>query len=280
MKQAERRRIVVAVAPVGKGDPPPAGNPLSPEEVARTAIDCARAGAAMVHLHVRDNAGSQTADLDAFAQTLDMVRESSDIVIQGSTGGVSDLTLEERCAALNDPRVEVASLNMGSVNFEETVYINSLPDIRYWASRMQSAKVVPELEIFEAGMLTAVSRLVDEKTLKPPYYFNFGLGFHHALPADPTSLFFLKSMLPADSPWGLVHDKMTDLTLLAAAIGLGAAIVRVGFEDSIFYAPGEAARSNVELVEKLVAMIRSMGCEPASPSDARRLMGVTLLRGN
>jgi 3-keto-5-aminohexanoate cleavage enzyme len=229
----------------------------------------------MVHLHVRDQAGRQTADLSAFAQTLDMVRESCDIVIQGSTGGVSDLTLEERCVALNDPRVEVASLNMGSVNFEETVYINSLPDIRYWASQMQSAKVVPELEIFEAGMLTAVSRLVDEKTLQPPYYFNFGLGFHHALPADPTSLFFLKSMLPPGSPWGLVHDKMTDLTLLAAAIGLGAAIVRVGFEDSIFYAPGEAARSNVELVEKLVGMVRSMGCEPASPSEARRLMGVT-----
>ncbi|MEJ2474177.1 MAG: 3-keto-5-aminohexanoate cleavage protein, partial [Desulfobacterales bacterium] len=153
MKQAERRRIVVAVAPVGKGDPPPAGNPLSSEEVARTAIDCTRAGAAMIHLHVRDQAGSQTADLKAFAQTLDMIRESCDIVIQGSTGGISDLTLEERCVALDDPRVEVASLNMGSVNFEETVYINSLPDIRYWASRMQSANVIPELEIFEAGML-------------------------------------------------------------------------------------------------------------------------------
>ena len=82
-------------------------------------------------------------------------------------------------------------------------------------------------------------------------------------------------MLPPGSPWGLVHDKMTDLSLLAAAIGLGASIVRVGFEDSTFYAPGEAARSNVVLVEKLVAMIRSMGCEPASPSDARQLMGVT-----
>ena len=87
MKQTERRRIVVAVAPVGKGDPPPAGNPLSPEEVARTAIDCARAGAAMIHLHVRDKAGSQTADLSAFVQSLDMIRDSCDIVIQGSTGG-------------------------------------------------------------------------------------------------------------------------------------------------------------------------------------------------
>lgn len=129
MQSTKRRRIVVAVAPVGKGNPPPSGNPISPEEVARTVIDCARVGAAMVHLHVRDQAGSQTADLSAFAQTLDMLRESCDIVIQAFTGGASDLTVEERCAALNASRVKVASLNMGSVNFEETVYINSLPDI-------------------------------------------------------------------------------------------------------------------------------------------------------
>jgi 3-keto-5-aminohexanoate cleavage enzyme len=275
MVKTARRRIIVAVAPVGKGDRPPPGNPSSPEEVARTVITCARAGAAMAHLHVRDEAGKQTAELSAFEQTLALIREASDIVVQGSTGGASHLSsAEERCVALTDRRVEVASLNMGSVNFEESVYVNTLPDIRYWAGRMHSAAVVPELEIFEAGMLAVVSRLVDEGALQPPYYFNFGLGFHHALPADPTCLFFLTSMLPPGVPWGLVHDKMTDLSLLAVAVGLGATVVRVGFEDSLYFAPGEAARSNAVLVEKLVAVIRAMGCEPASPSEARRLLGV------
>ncbi len=208
-------------------------------------VDCTRAGASMVHLHVRDAAGQQTAELEAFSYTLDLIRKESDIIIQGSTGGLADLSLEERCVAVDEPRVEVASLNMGSANIKETVYINTLPDIRYWAGRMRQNRVVPELEIFEAGMIPAAFHLIREEAITPPYYFNVCLGFHHALPADPTSLFFLKSMIPPESPWGLVHDGMTDLSLLAAAIGLGATIVRVGFEDSIFFAPGEKASNRI-----------------------------------
>ena len=274
MKNNQRRKIVVAVAPVGKGDPPIDGNPLSPEEVAQAVVDCARVGASMVHLHVRGAAGQQTAEMDAFSHTLDLIRNESDIIVQGSTGGLADLSLEERCVAVDEPRVEVASLNMGSANFKETVYINTLPDIRYWARRMRQNKVVQELEIFEAGMIPAAFRLIRDEAITPPYYFNVCLGFHHALPADPTSLFFLKTMIPTECSWGLVHDGMTDLSLLAAAIGLGASIVRVGFEDSIFFAPGEPARSNAELVEKLAGMIRSMGCDLASPEEARRILTI------
>jgi len=274
MQNTQRRKIVVAVAPVGKGNSPIDGNPLSPEEVARAVVDCARAGASMVHLHVRDASGQQTAEMVAFSHTLDLIRNESDIIVQGSTGGLADLSLEDRCVAVDESRVEVASLNMGSANFKETVYINTLPDIRYWARRMRQNKVVPELEIFEAGMIAAAFRLIREEAITPPYYFNVCLGFHHALPADPTSLFFLKSMIPPESFWGLAHDGMTDLSLLAAAVGLGASIVRVGFEDSIFFAPGEAARTNAELVENLADMIRRMGCELASPEEARRILSV------
>ena len=274
MKQNQRRKIVIAVAPVGKEDPPVNGNPLSPEDVARAVVECSMTGASMVHLHVRDSAGQQSAELSAFTQTLDLIRRESNIIIQGSTGGLADLTLEERCVAVNDPRVEVASLNMGSANFKETVYINTLPDIRYWARRMRQSKVVPELEIFEAGMIPAAFRLIREGALIPPYYFNVCLGFHHALCADSTSLCFLKTMIPPDSPWGMVHDGMTDLSLLAAAIGLGASIVRVGFEDSIYFAPGEAARSNADLVKKLAIMIRGMGCETATADEARRMLNI------
>jgi 3-keto-5-aminohexanoate cleavage enzyme len=130
-------KIIVAVAPVGKNIQPPAVNPTSAqEETARDVIACANAGASLVHLHVRDTHGELTGDLTEFSATLDLIRQSSDIVIQGSTGGLSSLTLDERCVALNDSRVEMASLNMGSVNFGENVYINTLPDIRYWARRM------------------------------------------------------------------------------------------------------------------------------------------------
>jgi 3-keto-5-aminohexanoate cleavage enzyme len=228
----------------------------------------------MVHLHVRDREGKQTEKLQDFSKTLDIIRKDSDIIIQGSTGGLSTLTLEERCVALNDRRVGTASLNMGSVNFGEDVYINRLPDIRYWAKRMEEAKVVPELEVFEAGMIPAVRQLVQEGVLKPPCNFNICLGFHWALPADPKSLFFMTSLLKENEEWGMLHDGMNDLSLLATAIGMGARSIRVGFEDSIFYAPGKAARTNPELVEKAASLVRQMGCEVASPKEAREMLGV------
>ena len=274
MDTIKNRKIIVAVAPVGKNIEPPSMNPLTPEEVAREVMDCTRVGASFVHLHVRDDQGNQTEDLTRFSRTLDLIRESSDIIIQGSTGGLSELSLEERCVALNDPRVEVASLNMGSVNFSEDVYINRLPDIRYWARRMEETNVIPELEIFEAGMLTAVTRLLEEKVLRPPFSFGFCLGFHWALPANPNSLFFLKSSLAEGAPWGVVHESMQDFSLLATAIGMGAAAVRVGFEDSVYYAPGKAAATNVMLVEKIVSLIHQIGYEVATPAEARKILGL------
>ena len=173
MAKKAARKIIIAVAPVGRSAQPPAVNPLTPKQVADEVIRCAKAGAGMVHLHVRDAKGVQTEDLSAYSETLDRIRKASDIVIQGSTGGLTTLTLEQRCVALNDPRTEVASLNMGSVNFGEDVYINRLPDIRYWAKRMQQTKTVPEMEIFDSGMLPAARVLVKEGAIKSPYSICF-----------------------------------------------------------------------------------------------------------
>lgn len=275
MKMKKKRKIIVAVAPVGREIKPPSVNPLTSEEVAAEVIACTRAGASMVHLHVRDRKGEQTEDLKDFSATLDLIWKSSDIIIQGSTGGLTRLTLEERCVALNDPRTEVASLNMGSINFGEDVYINRLPDIRYWARRMQETHVAPELEIFAAGMLPTYMKLVEENVLKPPYSINLCLGFHWALPADVETLFFMKTLLPQkDVPWGVIHDGMNDFALLATAAGMGASLVRVGFEDSAFFAPGKAARSNAELVERIVSLIHQMGYEVATCDEARKILEV------
>jgi len=269
-----RRKIIVAVAPVGRSLEPPAKNPLTPEEVAAQVVGCAKAGASMVHLHVRDRKGMQTEKLHEFSKTLDLIREKSDIMIQGSTGGLTTLTLEERCVSLNDPRVQVASLNMGSVNFGEDVYINRMSDIRYWAKRMEETRVIPELEVFDVGMMPAVRHLVQEGVLKPPCHFNFCLGFHWALPAVPKSLFFMTSFLKENEEWGVIHDGMNDLSLLATAIGMGARAIRVGFEDSVFYAPGKRAITNPELVEKAVSLLQHLGYEPASPREAREMLGI------
>jgi 3-keto-5-aminohexanoate cleavage enzyme len=269
------RKIIIAVAPTGQKIRAPSVNPLNPNDIAQQVIACEKAGASMVHLHVRDQQGKQTEDITDFCATLDLIRKDSDIVIQGSTGGLTDLTLEQRCVALDDPRVEVASLNLGSINFGEDVYINRMPDIRYWARRMEETRVVPELEIFAAGMLPAYRRLVDEGVLKPPYSIGFVLGVRWALPANPETLFFMKTLLPEKNvPWGVIHAGMQDLALLANAIGMGASVVRVGFEDSPYFAPGKAALTNAELVEKIVSLIHQMGFEVATCKEAREILEI------
>jgi 3-keto-5-aminohexanoate cleavage enzyme len=275
MKNHKTRKIIVAVAPTGKKTERPSVNPLTPADVAQQVIACEKAGASMVHMHVRDKKGAQTEDLTDFSATLDLIRRSSDIVIQGSTGGLTDLSLEQRCVALDDPRVETASLNMGSINFDEDVYVNRVPDIRYWAGRMAKTRVAPELEIFAAGMLSAYMQLVAEGVLKPPYSIGFCLGVRWALPANPETLFFMKTLLPEkEVPWGVIHAGMQDLALLATAIGMGASVVRVGFEDSVFFAPGKAAQTNIQLVEKMVSLVHQIGYEVANCQEAREILGI------
>ena len=166
----KHRKIILCIAPVchtGKEIPPGCRNPLTAEEVASEVRACADLGVGMVHLHVRDESGAQTFELDVFRRTLDLIREGSDIIIQGSTGGLADLSLEERCVCLEESRVEVASLNMGSVNFGEGVYINTFPDIRFWAGRMREHRVLPELECFDLGMVENSYLMAEEGGINP-----------------------------------------------------------------------------------------------------------------
>lgn len=271
------KKIILSVAPVahvGTKIPPGVKNPLAPEEIAEDVLACARAGTSMVHLHVRDLRGEQVFDLGLFSRTLDLIRAESDIVIQGSTGGMSTLTLEQRCVSVTEPRTQVASLNMGSTNFGEGVYVNTIPDIRFWAAVMKKHGVVPELEIFDTAMLTTTERLVADGTLEGPVNYNFSLGFKGALPADPRNLPNLVSFLPSGSHWGVLNEGMTDLRLMAAALGFGATAVRVGFEDGFYYAPGRIAKSNAELAARLADLVLSLGFDIATPEEARKILGV------
>lgn len=268
-------KIIITVAPVGTGIESPSFNPLTPQDVAAEVIACANAGASMVHLHVRNSKGVQTEDLSDYSATLDLIRESSDILVNASTGGITELSLDERCVALNDPRTEIASLNMGSVNIGEDVFVNKMSDIRYWASRMAESQVMPEMEIFSSGMLEAYAGLLEEKVLKPPYSFNLVLGFNWALSADVDTLYFMQSRLSGTSaPWGMVHVGRQDFSLLAAAIAMGASMVRVGFEDSVYMAPGVAAKTNAELVERTASLIRQLGFDVATCDEAKKILNI------
>ena len=274
------RKIIVTVAPVchvGKEIPAECKNPLTPEEIAEDTINCYKAGACEVHLHTRDLQGNPTFELDVFRQTIGLIRKETDMIVQGSTGGLSTLTLAERCVSLDVPEVEVASLNMGSVNFGETVYINTMPDLRYWAKRLDETNTLPEMELFDLSHVECATRLADEGVIHRPLHYNFcvGPGNSSNLSATGRNLAMLCSLMEPGCTWGVTHDSMKDFSILACAIGMGASAVRIGFEDSFYYAPGKRAHTNAELVEKLVALIRMMGCEPATPDEARAMQHIS-----
>jgi 3-keto-5-aminohexanoate cleavage enzyme len=275
----ERRKIIITVAPVchiGKPIPEGTKNPVSPKDIALDVAACTDAGASMVHLHTRDEKGEQTFDLKVFTDTLNLIQEKSDIVIQGSTGGLAELSLEERCVCLLEPKVEVASLNMGSVIFGETVYINTLPDIRYWSQKMKENNVVPELECFDLSMVETCSRMADEGVLNRPLHYNFCLGPGYAsnLTANSRNIGYMQSLTESGTHWGLTYEAMPDFSMLLGAVAMGASVVRVGFEDSFNIAPGKIARTNAELVEHLAQLIKKMGYELATPEEARNILGI------
>ena len=269
-----KNKIIIAVAPVAHSEktiPEGLKNPKTPEEVAKETIACYEKGASLVHLHVRDENGIIVNNLDCFSSTIDLIRKSSDIIIQGSTGGLSDLTLDERSLAIEEPRVQMASLNMGSTNFNEGVYINRYPDIRYWANKMKEYKVVPELEVFDLSMIETIVQLQEEGVLDLPLHFNFALGFKGALSAKPDNLFRLKSSLPYNSSWGLLHEGMRDYKLITNALTLGASIIRVGYEDGFYLQSGKTA-SNSELVEQAVKIAKLLDFDIATPAEAHKIL--------
>lgn len=271
------KKILISVAPVphtGTAIPQGPATPVTPEEVAAATIECAKAGAAMVHLHVRDQYAEQTADLFHFSKTLDLIRSQSDIVIQGSTGGVADLSLEDRCVSLDDPRTETASLNMGSSNSGNGVYINTIPDIRFWATKMQERQIIPELECFDLSMIETVIKLAEEGLIPKPLGFNFCFGYEGSLSSNHDYLFTLKNALPAGSHWGIIHRGMKDLRFVAAAAALGASSISVGYEYSYQYAAGRLAATNAEMVQRLVDLLAMMDITTMSPAEARSFMGV------
>lgn len=271
-----KRKIIIAVAPVAhkeKTIPDGVKNPVRSEDIAREVLECAEAGASLVHLHVRDEEGHQIAGLESFKRTIDLIRAKSDIIIQGSTGGKSSLSLEDRSASVNESRVQMASLNMGSTNFGESVYINTWPDIRYWALKMKKARVIPELEVFDLSMIESILCLVSEGVLDEPLHFNFSLGFKGALSATADNIFRLKQALPQGASWSLIHEGMRDFSLLAVAIGCGASGIRVGYEDGFEIEPGKIA-TNAELVRHAAKLVRMMGCDVASIKETRTLLGI------
>jgi 3-keto-5-aminohexanoate cleavage enzyme len=246
---------------------------LSPAGIAAEVGRAADAGANVVHLHVWDEQGRPTTDLTAFERTLRLIRERCEIVVEGSTGGINTLTPAERSVALR-AEIELASLNPGSVNYDAGVYVNSPDDIVYWATEMRRRRIKPDVAIFEVGMIANTLALADRGLIAPPFLFSFVLGQPGAMPATPKNLLFLSESIPADAVWCAAGHGGHDLRMSVLALATGGH-VRAGFEDNAFYRPGERARSNAQLVERLVRLARDVGREIATPAEARQMLGLT-----
>jgi 3-keto-5-aminohexanoate cleavage enzyme len=248
------------------------GLDLSSEGIAAEVVRAYNAGANVVHLHVWDERGQPTTDLAAFERTLRLIREQCDIVIEGSTGGMNELSPAERSVSLH-AEIELASLNPGSVNYDRGVYVNSPTDVAYWTQEMHRRGIKPDIAIFEAGMIANSMALAEQGWIEPPYLFSFVLGQVGALPATPRNLLFLSESIPPGSHWGVAGHGGHDVRMSVLAMAMGGH-ARAGFEDNPYYRPGEDATSNAQLIERLVRIARELGREPASPQEVRALLGL------
>ncbi len=264
-------KIIVSVAAVS-----PADTDINPRKIADDVIACAKAGAAMVHLHVRDYNGKLTKDLSVIKETIDLIKAESDIIIQISTGGVSDMTIEERCAPLSMNETEATSLNVGSVNLGKAVYSNPIDDVKYCVGQILEKGITPEVEVFELGMINTTEKLREEFNFKSPLLYAVVLGHEGAAPGDAKALSALVNYLPdnKDTLWGITHANRKDFGIIAAALGMGASTVRIGFEDSKYLDENTIAETNLQLVEKTVALIKSMDKIPATPAEAREILNI------
>ena len=249
------------------------GLDLTPEGIANDVVRAYNAGANIVHLHVWDEKGQPTTDLSFFKRTIGLIQERCDIIIEGSTGGISEFTHENRSIALQ-ANIEMSSLNPGSVNYDQGVYINSPQDINYWALEMHRRCIKPNLVIFEAGMIANSMALVQKGWIKLPILFTFVLGLPGAIPATPKNLLFLSDLIPPNSLWFAVGHGNQNLSMLALAMSMGGQ-ARAGFEDNPYYHSGELAKNNAQLIERVVRIARELDREIASPSEARMILGLS-----
>ena len=264
------KKVIIALAPTGGGGLGQ-GNPVSPEEIAEQTAQCAEAGATIVHMHARDEQGALTADMTCFNRTVELIHGQTNIIIEASTGGISSMTSVERTYPAANPHAEIASLNIGTLNFGDKVYINSVPDIRMWIGIMAERKIKPSMEIFDTGNMDCALHLIREGLLKPPCNFSFVCNLNWGMPYHPAIISYLRDQVPTGSHWGANLINSADFSPHVEVAKLGAAVVRVGFEDSRRY-DGKIAKDNLELVKGVRAALEANGFSIATVDEAREVL--------
>ncbi len=272
-------KTIISVAVTGawptKEDNP--NIPLTPAEIADDVYDCYKAGAAIAHLHMRDDQGKGTMDAEKFRETVDRIREKKDcdIILNFTTSGDLDATDETRQAHLKSLQPEMASYDCGSMNWaHNTLFINHPAFLEELAATMREHRVKPEIEIFDAGMVYNALYYLKKGVLQGPQHYQFVLGAAGGTAATVENLIHLKSLIPEGSTWSAFGIGRGHLPILYASIALGGH-VRVGMEDNILYARNRLADSNAQFVQRAVRLIKESNNTPATPDEARKILGLS-----
>lgn len=266
--------------------------PITPQQIADQSIDAARAGAAIVHIHVRNPAtGDPVGEPALYREVVERIAASDvDPVINLTTGygarfipgsenprladPASNFTSpEERTRHILELRPEICSYDVATFNFGETAFINTPAHLRVMAARAREAGSLPEIEVFEPGHILLARQLMTDGHLDPPGHFQLCLGIKWAMPATVDAMRFMLSLLPDGCTWAAFGVSREQFPIARAAVQLGGH-VRVGLEDNLYLEKGVFAPDNAALVRKAVQVVEEEGCRVATPDEARRLLGL------
>ncbi len=248
--------------------------PITPEEISEEAYLSWKAGASIIHVHVRDSAGNPTQDVKIFKKTVDLIRSKCpDVIVQVSTGGAVGMSAEERLQSV-DSKPDMATLDSGTTNFGDDVFVNDMPMIRHFASRMKDLEILPEFECFELGHVFNALKVVKEGLGPKHLHFDFVLGVPGSCPADIRNLLRMADSIPSNATWTASGIGRHEFGVAAFAILLGGH-VRVGMEDNVYLSKGVLARSNAELVEKAARLAKELGRDVATPKEAKKILNLS-----
>lgn len=267
------RKAIITVAPTGEGATKQANPalPTTPAEIADAVYESHKAGAAVAHLHMRDDNDRPTMSLAKFKETVERVRDKCDIVINLTTSGDIRAGDDERMAHIIALKPEIASFDCGTMNWmRDDVFVNHPHFLTRLGKAMIENNVKPEVEIFDTGMLFDSFYFIKTGVLREPVHYQFVLGVGGGMPATVENLAYLVRQLPEKATWSAFGVGKDHITILAAALVLGGD-VRVGFEDNIYYSKGVLAKSNAQLVERAARLVNEFNRELATPKDVREM---------
>jgi uncharacterized protein (DUF849 family) len=273
--------------------------PITPDQIVDECVRAGEAGAAVAHIHVRDpENGRPIPSLELFRDVAERVKQRSDIILCTTTGGAPGMSHEERVGVVRELSPELASCNMGSMNFslaplaerikdyqndweqpflaqtEDNIFANTFKSMRYFLETMNAQGTRPELEVYDAGMVNNAAFMIQAGVLKRPVYIQFVLGILGGLPATVENLVLLFNqarLLLGEFEWSVAAAGRFQFPIGVAALAMGGN-VRVGLEDNVYLNKGQLAKSNAEQVAKMARIVRELSIEPATPDEARHIL--------